>query len=119
MQVADPFHFDSAGRTAQATEEEHIRDMIEEVLFTVPGERVNRPTFGCGLLNLVFEPNSDALAGATQAMVQGSLVQWLGDVIEVEAVDVRNQDARLDVTVVYRTRKAMERQVARFQRGGV
>ncbi len=117
MQIADPFRFDSAGRTAQATEDEHVRDLIEEVLFTVPGERVNRPTFGCGLLQLVFEPNSDALAGATQALVQGALAQWLGEVIELEMVDVRNQDARLDVTVVYRTRRSLERRVARFQRG--
>src|SRR5512138_486777 len=118
MNIDFPFHMDARGRTRATTYEDHVRDMIEEVLFTVPGERVNRPTFGCGLLQLVFAPNSDALAGATQMVVQGSLMQWLGDVIEVEAVEVRNEDAVLDVTVVYRTRRDLERQSARFQRGG-
>jgi hypothetical protein len=76
--------------------------MIHQVLFTNPGERVNRPDFGCGLLQLVFMPNSEALAAATQFTVQGALQRWLGDVIQVERVEVTAVDARLHVEVVYR-----------------
>jgi len=87
------------------------------VLFTVPGERVNRPDFGCGLLQLVFAPNSDALAAAVQMTVQGSLQQWLGELIEVEAVTVENLDARLGVTVQYVMRRDRQRHLATFSRG--
>jgi len=116
MQVDFPFHFDDRGRTAATGEDEHIRDLIEQVLFTSPGERVNRPTFGCGLLQLVFAPNSDALAATTQMTVQGALQQWLGDLIAVEAVQVNNQDSTLAVQVQYVIRRSQERRVADFQR---
>jgi phage baseplate assembly protein W len=116
MQVAYPYRFDGRGRTAQATDEEHIRDLIEQVLFTSPGERVNRPTFGSGLLRLVFAPNSDALAAATQLAVQGALQQWLGDLIQVDAVQVANVDSTLSVTVRYRIRLSQRSAVAAFSR---
>jgi phage baseplate assembly protein W len=116
MQVDYPFHFDSLGRTAQAQEEEHIRDLIEQVLFTSPGERVNRPTFGCGLMQLVFAPNSDELATATQYLVQGSLQQWLGELIQVDEVTVTSQESTIEVTVKYLLRKTGERRVEEFSR---
>jgi uncharacterized protein len=78
MSLDYPFRIDSRGRTAQATDADHIRDLIEQVLFTGPGERVNRPSFGSGLLQLVFMPTSDELATATQFLIQGALQQWLG-----------------------------------------
>ena len=109
-----PYHFDSRGRTAATGDDDHIRDLIEQVLFTSPGERVNRPTFGSGLLQLVFAANSDALAAATQLTVQGALQQWLGDLIEVEAVRVERDDARLSVTLQYLIRRSQERQIAQF-----
>ena len=95
MQIDYPYEFDSRGRTAGTTDDEHIRDLIEEVLFTTPGERVNRPTFGSGVLQLIFAPNSEALAAATQMTVQGALQQWLGDLIQVEAVEVQSEDSKL------------------------
>ena len=58
-----PFHLDGRGRSAEVAEDGHVRDMIHQVLFTAPGEHVNRPDFGCGLKQMVFQPNSDALAG--------------------------------------------------------
>ncbi len=116
MQVDYPYQFDGRGRTAITTQDDHIRDLIEQVLFTSPGERVNRPTFGSGLLRLVFEPNSDILAAATQISIQGALQQWLGDLILVEAVAVANQDARLEITVQYIIRRTQQRAVAQFQR---
>lgn len=115
-QIDYPFHFDGLGRTAQAAPEDHIRDLIEQVLLTSPGERVNRPSFGSGLLQLVFAPNSDELATATQFLVQGALQQWLGDLIEVESTRVENVDSRLLVTVQYVERRTQQRRVAEFTR---
>jgi len=116
MQIDYPYHFDSRGRTATTDQDDHIRDLIEQVLFTVPGERVNRPTFGTGLLQLVFAPNSDELATATQFLVQSGLQQWLGDLIQVEAVAVENVDSTLRLTVQYTVRRTQQRQVAQFSR---
>jgi hypothetical protein len=116
MQIDFPFAFDSRGRTAQTAGDEHIRDLIEQVLFTTPGERVNRPTLGAGLSQLVFAPNSDELATATQFLAQGALQQWLGDLIQVEAVAVSNEDSTLRVTVQYLVRRNQQRQVANFSR---
>jgi len=116
MQIDYPFHIDSRGRTATAETDGHIRDLIEQVLFTSLGERANRPNFGCGLNQLVFAPNSDELAAATQFLVQGALQQWLGDLIQVEAVQVASQDSTLEVTVQYVQRRDQSRQTAQFQR---
>src|SRR5881296_536647 len=108
MQIDFPFHVDGRGRTAATDDDDHIRDLIEQVLFTAPGERVNRPTFGSGLLQLVFAPNSDALAAATQLSVQGNLQQWLGDVIQVLDVIVESEDATLRVTVTFAIRRTQQ-----------
>ncbi len=116
MQIDYPFHFDGRGRTASTSEEDHIRDLIEEVLFTAPGERVNRPSFGSGLLQMVFAPNSSELATATQFLVQGALQQWLGDRIQIEMVKIDAIDSSLRVTVQYLIKKNQEQRVAEFSR---
>jgi phage baseplate assembly protein W len=116
-QVDYPYQIDGRGRTAGAGQDEHIRDLIEQVLFTAPGERVNRPTFGSGLMQLVFAPNSDELAATTQFLAQGALQQWLGDLIQLEGVLVENVDSTLRVTVQYVVRVTQQRQVAQFTRG--
>jgi phage baseplate assembly protein W len=117
MEIGFPFHLDGRGRTADADLNAHVRHLIEQVLFTSPGERVNRPTFGTGLAQLVFGPNSEELATATQFLVQGALQQWLGDVIQVEGVDVVSVDSTLQVTVQYVVRRTQQRQVAQLSRG--
>jgi phage baseplate assembly protein W len=104
-----PFQFDGKGRTRTTNRDEYIRDLIIQVLFTSPGERVNRPEFGCGLLRLVFAPNSDALQAATQFQVQAALQRWLAEVITVNDVEVTPADGRLDVTVVYTRLDVAER----------
>jgi phage baseplate assembly protein W len=115
MQVAFPFRVTGSGQTAsQEQEEAHIREMIEQVLFTSPGERVNRPDFGSGLASFVFAAANDETVAAAQFLVQGALQQWLGDLIEVEAVEVSGEDATLYVTVVYRILRTQERAVAKF-----
>jgi uncharacterized protein len=111
-----PFHFDGRGRTAATGHDDHVRDLIEQLLFTSPGERVNRPDFGSGLLQLVFAPAGTELAATTQFLVQGSLQQWLGELIAVEAVEVTAEDATLRVSVQYVVRRTQERQVAQFTR---
>ena len=105
-----PFRIDGRGRSATTDGDDHIRDMIRQVLFTGPGERVNRPDFGCGLLQMVFEPNGEALAAATQFMVQGALQRWLGDLIRVDEVEISAEEEKLMVQVVY-TRRVDGRQV--------
>ncbi|MBD5788255.1 GPW/gp25 family protein [Cellulosimicrobium terreum] len=99
--VAFPLRLDARGRTALADVETHLAGLVEQVLFTAPGERVNRPDFGSGVGRLVFAPSDDALASTTQALVHGALQQWLGDLIRVEDVQVTTTGARVDVLVTY------------------
>src|SRR4030088_497180 len=114
-----PYHFDGRGRTAGTDLDDHIRDLIEQVLFTAPGERVNRPTFGSGLMQAVFAPNSQEMAAATQFLVQGALQQNLSDLIEVNKVEVSADDNILNVTIEYVVRNTQKQQVAQFTRGGL
>jgi uncharacterized protein len=116
-----PYLFDHRGRTGEAPDERHIRDLIEQVLFTAPGERVMLPDFGSGVAQLVFAPNSVELASATQMLVQSSLQRWLGELITVQAVRVEADEATLNVTVQYSIRETDQLQVDTFQRalGGV
>jgi phage baseplate assembly protein W len=101
MNIAYPFHFDQRGRTATASDDEHIRQMIEELLFTNAGERVNRPDFGSGILQLVFAPNSTEVAAALQFTLQAALQRWLGDLIQLQALDVSAVDSTLNITINY------------------
>jgi hypothetical protein len=102
MDLAFPYGFDGTGHTAQAASPAaHIADMIEQILFTAPGERVNRPTFGSGTAQLVFEPASAVLAATAQQAVQAGLQQWLPDLIRVQSVTVTADDGAVQVTVSY------------------
>jgi phage baseplate assembly protein W len=118
MNVDFPFHFDRLGRTAAAGYDDHIREMIEELLFTNPGERVNRPDFGSGLLQLVFAPNSAELAAALQFTVQASLQRWLGDVIDLRALEVTSEDSTLRIEIQYVVRRTGETRTETFERSG-
>jgi uncharacterized protein len=104
--IGSPRRADQRGRTRAVGREEWVRSLIEAVLFTAPGERVNRPDFGSGLNQLVFAGNDAALAAATQVTVQGALQTWLADLADVESVTVASTDARLEVTVTYRVQGA-------------
>jgi uncharacterized protein len=118
MYLKFPYQIDGRGHTAQTTQQDWVRGLIEQVLFTSPGERVMRPDFGSGVMQLVFAPNSPELAAATQMLVQGALQQWLGDVITVEAVSVVAEDAMLRVTVQYVITESQFRELVTFERGG-
>ena len=113
-----PFGFGADGRTSTAAPGAHVRNLVEQVLFTSPGERVNRPDFGSGLFGLVFEPNSDAIGAALRVRVEGSLQQWLSDLILLEAVTVSTDDATLTVVVQYVERLSQERRVETVTRTG-
>ncbi len=117
MNIDFPFHFDGRHRTATTDDDDHIRDMIEQFIFTNAGERVNRPDFGSGLLQLVHAPNSPELASALQFTMQAGLNLWLGDLIEVRALDAQANDSQLLVTISYVVRRTNEaRQVQLIQR---
>jgi hypothetical protein len=116
MNINYPFYFDKQGHTALTSDADHIRNMVEQLLFTVPGERVNRPDFGSGLLQMVFEPNSPEVAATLQYLVQGNLNQYLGELIELEEVSVESEDASLVVTVRYLIRRTQESRTEQFRR---
>lgn len=114
-----PFHFDSRGRTALTDDDDHIRDMIEQFLFTNPGERVNRPEFGSGLLQMVFAPNSSELATALEHTIKAGLQRWLGDLIEVQELEVTSEESALRVSIQYVVRRTAEAQTEIFERSNV
>jgi phage baseplate assembly protein W len=116
MQITYPFQFDRQGRTATTDHAAHVRQMMEQVLFTNPGERLNRPDFGSGLLQLVHAPNSDVAAAALEANVHGALQRWLGDVISLEQLHVENEENKLTISVTYSLPQAAERRTEVFER---
>ncbi|WP_419661822.1 hypothetical protein Dvar_22550 [Desulfosarcina variabilis str. Montpellier] len=119
MNIDYPFHFDNRGRTATTGDDDHIRDMIEQFLFTNPGERVNRPEFGSGLLGLVFEPNSPEYGSLLHQGIQAGLQRWLGDLIEVRSLQVTSQEAALRIELKYAVRPSGEVRIETFERRGM
>ncbi|MGM0583449.1 MAG: GPW/gp25 family protein [Pseudomonadota bacterium] len=117
MHLDDPYRIDGAGRTAFTEDRRrHIRNLIEAVLFTAPGERVNRPDFGAGLRELLFDANSEAMASATEFMVQSALQRHLGDVVAVEALEVTRHEGELRITLTYALIEDEERVSETFAR---
>jgi phage baseplate assembly protein W len=119
MNIDYPYHFSGQGRTADTDDEDHIRDMIEEFLLTNPGERVNRPDFGSGLLQMVFAPNSPEMAATLQLIIQAGLQRWLGDLIEVRSLEVSSEESKLMVVVKYAIRRTGQVTTQTFERGGL
>jgi uncharacterized protein len=116
MKLAYPYGFDARGRTAEAQDATHVRGLIEQVLFTAPGERVMRPDFGSGVRQLLFAPNSDTLAAVVQVSVQAALTQWLGQQIVVDEVAAEAREATLTLTVRYTLRLSGETREEVFSR---
>ena len=111
-----PFAIGGAGRTATTEYDEHVRDMLEQLILTNPGERVNRPDFGSGILQLIFAPNSPQLAAALQYTLKAAIQRWLGDLIEVAELEVTSEDSTLTVDVSYIVRRTNQPQTATFTR---
>lgn len=116
MNAAFPYAPDRRGRTAVADGDAHLRDLIEQVLFTAPGERVMRPTLGSGVYQLVFAPASTALAATVQQTVHAALQQWLGDRIAVAGVAVEADDGSIRVEVRYHALPGGPPRTATFER---
>src|SRR6266851_3120821 len=119
MNIDFPYHFDGCGRTAATDDDDHIRDMIEQLLFTSPGERVNRPDFGSGLLQMVFAPNSPELAAALQYTTQAALQRYLGDVIDLQSLEVTAQDSTLSVVVKYVVKRTGDARTENIEKANV
>lgn len=115
MTIHFPYQFDAQGRTLLADEQTHVRQLVEQLLFTIPGERVNRPNLGTPISQLIFEPASPEVANATQFLIQAALQQFLGDVIRVDQLDVANQDSTLIVQLTYMILRSSERVTERFE----
>lgn len=122
MNLAFPFRIDGRGRTREARRDEdndeYIRGLIEQVLFTAPGERVMRPDFGSGLRRLLFAGNSPEMAATTQMLAQSALQQWLGHLIVIESVTIDAVDSAVHVEVIYSVRRTQKRQAVTFERSG-
>lgn len=88
---------------------QHVEQLIRQVLFTAPGERINRPNFGCGLRRMIFAPNSTATAGILNVMVLQALEHWLSTVIDVSEVNVEAIEERLEVRIAYIIKARQER----------
>jgi phage baseplate assembly protein W len=116
MYLNEPYQFDGRGRTQAATFDDYVKQLVEQVLFTSPGERVNLPDFGSGLLQMVFAPNSPELAAALQFTTQAALQRYLGDLIDLRELQVTSDDARLNVTVKYAVRRTGSEMTETFVR---
>jgi hypothetical protein len=87
----------------------HVDQLVRQVLLTDPGERVNRPDFGCGIRRMLFAPNDPAAAALAQVAIVEALDRWLAAVLAVDDVTVRAEGARVDITVAYTVRARGER----------
>lgn len=110
-----PFTVESNGRITGSGGDDAIRGKIIQVLFTAPGERIHNPEFGCGIFNLVFEPNNDILAAAMEFTVSQALTQWMADEILVDSVNIEPQDETVSIEVGYTKRKDLSRQAVNIQ----
>lgn len=114
MNIAYPYQISANGRTSVSNATQHVQDLVEQVLFTAPGERVNQPTFGSGVSQLVFAPNGSSYIGSYQALVQSALQQWLSTLISVQNLQVDSQDATLDIIVQYTILSTQQQQLEQF-----
>ena len=101
MNLAFPLTIDSRGYSGAVNGSSYVKQLIEQVLFTYPGERVNQPGFGTPIANLVFDNLTEELAQVVKEMVLGALQQNLADRVLIEDVAVEVEENQLIVTVRY------------------
>jgi uncharacterized protein len=109
-----PFAVNTAGRISASGGDDAIRGKLIQVLFTAPGERVHLPDFGCGLFNLVFEPNDAVLAATMEFTVGQALSRWLADDIIVDGIEVEALEETVSIQIAYTTRQDLSRQAVRI-----
>jgi phage baseplate assembly protein W len=111
-----PFRIDTSGRTSTTNREDHVGNLIEQILFTSPGERVNRPAFGCGLQRAVFQPNSDLMASTARMTAEAAIQQHLSHLIDLVSLKVETADSTLSVEVTYTLKQMKENRTITLQR---
>src|SRR5437588_654393 len=114
MNIAYPFRIGYNGRTGVSNEEQHVRELIKQVLFTMPGERVNQPTFGSGLTQLIFAPNNKEYLSTYQTLIQSALLQWLGNMIRVQSIQITHQDSTIQLILQYVILSTQQQQTEQF-----
>lgn len=98
-----PFRKGHSGGAAEIDDiDQHIKDKIIQILFTIPGERVNLPEFGCGIRDLVFEGNNSVLVSTTRFKINRALNRWIGDEVKIEDVKVFSEEETLYIKIFYR-----------------
>jgi phage baseplate assembly protein W len=95
-----PYSVNSTGVPMLTGSNDHTKDLILQVLFTIPGERVNLPEFGVGVQQLVFAPNSDMLRASAQFLISNNLQRWLGDRLDVNQVSVTSQAGEEEIVTI-------------------
>ncbi|HEY4389656.1 MAG TPA: GPW/gp25 family protein [Ktedonobacteraceae bacterium] len=115
MNIAYPLKVDQNGLFASADDEQHIAQLIEQVLFTTPGERVNLPEFGTSLSRFVFSTSNTEIISAVQLLVQGALQQWLGNLIQVQMVQITIEDSTLNINVSYIIKQTRKQMISQFK----
>lgn len=118
MHLEHPYGFDGRRRTANASDAAWLRGLVEQVLMTQPGERLNRPTFGSGLRELPFDGLGEETSATTEFLVRSGLQQWLGDLIQVERVEVASLDSTLRIQVTFTENRTGEARTETFERRG-
>lgn len=98
---AFPYRVEFSGATTTVDLSTYVSQLVRLVLQTDPGERVNRPTFGGGLKQLVFAGMTPQLLAAAETLIHGTLMQWLSDVIAIQGLTVTGQDSEVLVTLTY------------------
>jgi len=117
--LAFPFRIAPDGRTAApASDADHVRDELLQLLLTSPGERPFLPEFGGGVRRLVFEPTSDVLRGVVKARITQAISRWLGHRLTLEALEVEFAGELIEITVKYRPAGSADSRVVKFQRTG-
>ena len=116
INVGFPFELDNRGYINSPDHETHIRQLMELVLFTSPGERVNRPDFGCGLLELLFADAADPESVVSAYEIEGQLSRWLGEYVDIESLDLVPIDSMLQIRITYRLKQDDQLRVAVFER---
>jgi phage baseplate assembly protein W len=109
-----PFKISGNGKISPANEEKHIKDLIEQILFTDPRERVNLPDFGCGLKSYIFAPNDRTLKTTLRLTIISSVQKWLSHLIIVEDVSVDVDEEELKISIKYTKIRDMEENLAEF-----
>jgi phage baseplate assembly protein W len=114
--VTFPLQLAPTGTTATVPYLVELEQLIEQLLFTDPGERLNRPTLGAGVTAFVFGAMSEELVSAAEFLVQSNLQQWLGSVIKVQAVSVTAVESSLEIFVTYQPLAGGSLRTAVFRR---